>query len=82
MKLNYTYWKEDEFLIGFLDDLPGWWTEGKSIRELEIMLLDLYDLCDDEESLKSAKAIDKDEKIPETRRHGSIKIPVAVAAAV
>jgi predicted RNase H-like HicB family nuclease len=82
MKLNYTYWNEDDFLVGFLDDLPGWWTQGKSIQELETMLLDLYDLCDDEESMKSAKTTDADEEILETLRHGTIKIPVAVAAAV
>jgi predicted RNase H-like HicB family nuclease len=78
MKLKYTYWKEDEWLIGFLDEFPGWWTQGKDIVELETMLLDLYDLCDDEESMAAAKKTDNE--IPENPLHGCFKIPLAVTA--
>jgi predicted RNase H-like HicB family nuclease len=39
MKLDYTYWQDEGFFIGFLDEFPGWWTQGKDIRELETMLL-------------------------------------------
>jgi predicted RNase H-like HicB family nuclease len=83
LKLEYTYWNTDDgWLVGFLDDFPGWWTQGKDIQELEIMLLDLYDLCDDEESFKSARETGKIEDReffdPDNVSHGSLKIPVAV----
>jgi predicted RNase H-like HicB family nuclease len=78
MKLNYTYWKDDSWLVGFLDDFPGWWTQGKNIAELEDMLLDLYDLCDDEETLRSAKLPSND--IPAKVSHGVLKIHLAVTA--
>jgi predicted RNase H-like HicB family nuclease len=83
VKLEYTYWNTDDgWLVGFLDDLPGWWTQGKDIEELEIMLLDLYDLCDDEESFKSAREADKIEDReffdPANASHGFLKIPVTV----
>jgi predicted RNase H-like HicB family nuclease len=74
--LRYTYWNDGDFLIGFLDDFPGWWTQGKDIKELEFMLLDLYDLCDDEECLKSAKEPYKDAGMPPGVLHGIVKIPL------
>jgi predicted RNase H-like HicB family nuclease len=76
MKLNYTYWKEDDWFIGFLDEFPGWWTQGKDTAELENMLLDLYDLCDDEESLATAKKTGNE--IPENTLQGCFKVPLAV----
>jgi predicted RNase H-like HicB family nuclease len=79
MKLKYTYWKEGGWYLGFLDEFPGWWTQGKDVGELEAMLLDLYDLCDDEESIRSAKAAEKE--IPGGALHGALKIPVTVATA-
>jgi hypothetical protein len=65
-------------LIGFLDDFPGWWTQGKETQELETMLLDLYDLCDDEGSLTSAKAADNEE-MPAGASHGTVKVPLVHA---
>ena len=43
MELNYTYWQEkDGWYLGFLDEYPEYWTQGKNIKELEEMLLDIY----------------------------------------
>jgi predicted RNase H-like HicB family nuclease len=43
MELAYTYWEgEDNWLVGYLNDYPEQWTQGKDITELEEMLLDLY----------------------------------------
>ena len=43
MELNYTFWQEnDGWYLGFLDEYPEYWTQGKSINELEEMLLDIY----------------------------------------
>ena len=44
MELTYTYWEgESGWLVGCLNDYPEQWTQGKDIKELEEMLLDLYD---------------------------------------
>jgi len=43
MELNYTFWQEkDGWYLGFLNDYPEYWTQGKSINELEEMLIDIY----------------------------------------
>jgi predicted RNase H-like HicB family nuclease len=43
MELNYTYWQEkDGWYLGFLDEYPEYWTQGKDINELEEMLIDIY----------------------------------------
>jgi hypothetical protein len=42
-ELNYTYWQSGKWFIGFLNDYPEHQTEGKSINELEKMLLSLYE---------------------------------------
>ena len=43
MELNYIYWQEkDGWYLGFLDEYPEYWTQGKDIKELEEMLLDIY----------------------------------------
>jgi predicted RNase H-like HicB family nuclease len=43
MELAYTYWEgESGWLVGYLNDYPDQWTQGKNITELEEMLLDLY----------------------------------------
>jgi len=43
MELPYTYWEgEGGWLVGYLNEYPDHWTQGKDIAELEEMLLDLY----------------------------------------
>jgi predicted RNase H-like HicB family nuclease len=45
MELQYTYWQEkDGWFLGYLNDYPEHWTQGKTVAELEEMLLDLYEL--------------------------------------
>jgi predicted RNase H-like HicB family nuclease len=45
LKITYTYWRgKDGFLLGYLNDWPEHWTQGKDIPELEEMLLDLYEI--------------------------------------
>jgi len=44
MEMPYTYWEgEDGWLVGYLNEYPEQWTQGKDIKELEEMLLDLYE---------------------------------------
>jgi len=43
MEMAYTYWEgEGGWLVGYLNNFPDNWTQGKDITELEEMLLDLY----------------------------------------
>ena len=45
MELQYTYWQEkDGWFLGYLNDYPAHWTQGKTVEELEEMLADLYEL--------------------------------------
>ena len=45
MAVQYTYWKEpDGMYLGFLNEYPDHWTQGKDLAELEYMLGDLLDL--------------------------------------
>lgn len=45
MAVQYTYWKEpDGMYLGFLNEYPDRWTQGKDLAELEYMLGDLLDL--------------------------------------
>ncbi|GMO58659.1 MAG: hypothetical protein Ta2A_04300 [Treponemataceae bacterium] len=49
MQLQYTYWQEnDGWYLGYLNDYPEHWTQGKTICELEEMLADLYELQQEE----------------------------------
>jgi predicted RNase H-like HicB family nuclease len=45
MELQYTYWQEKSgWFLGYLNDDPEHWTQGKTVDELEEMLLDLYEI--------------------------------------
>jgi predicted RNase H-like HicB family nuclease len=57
MELSYTYWEgENDWLLGYLNDYPEQWTQGKDIAELEEMLLDLYINIQEEAKRSKAKA--------------------------
>jgi len=50
MELQYTYWQEkDGWFLGYLNDYPDHWTQGKTLAELEEMLADLYELEQEEQ---------------------------------
>ena len=40
--IGYTFWRDDDFLVGCLDEYPDYWTQGVNERELRENLLDLY----------------------------------------
>jgi len=53
MEMPYTYWEgEDGWLVGYLNEYPDQWTQGKDIKELEEMLIDLYTNIQEEEKRK------------------------------
>jgi predicted RNase H-like HicB family nuclease len=41
-EIKYTFWQDNNFWIGYLDDYPDYWTQGNTIAELEENLLDLF----------------------------------------
>jgi predicted RNase H-like HicB family nuclease len=43
MDLKYTYWEDDGWFVGFLNDYPGQETQGRTQAELEDMLRSLYE---------------------------------------
>ncbi len=42
MKAKFTYWEEDGWFLGYLNEFPDTWTQGKDLEDLRVHLLDLY----------------------------------------
>jgi len=42
MNLSYTYWKDDGWFVGYLDDYPDYTTQGETLAAFEEMLRSLY----------------------------------------
>jgi hypothetical protein len=63
MELSYTYWQNDDFFVGFLDDYPNDSTQGRDMAELEEALSEVYHIRQDEKR-----------RLAEIRRTGALKI--------
>jgi len=48
MELEYTYWQDGEFFVGFLNDYPKDSTQGLSLGELEEALVEVYEIRQEE----------------------------------
>ena len=64
MELQYTYWQDTSFFVGFLNDYPDDSTQGLSLTELEEALLEVYEIRQEEKK-----------HLAEIRKSGIIKIP-------
>ena len=64
MELDYTYWQDDEFYVGFLNDYPEDSTQGLSLAELEESLVEVYEIRQEEK-----------QRLAKIRKKGKIKIP-------
>jgi hypothetical protein len=42
MELKYTYWKDGDFYIGYIDDYPQYKTQGEDMADLEKGLAEIY----------------------------------------
>jgi predicted RNase H-like HicB family nuclease len=42
MKTKFTYYKEDDMWVGWLEDYPDYRTQGESLSELKENLKDIY----------------------------------------
>ena len=42
MKAKFTWWKDGDHFLGYLDEYPDYQTQGESLDDLKSHLLDLY----------------------------------------
>lgn len=59
--LGFTFWQDGDDWIGFLDEFPEYITQGSSLEDLKVHLLDLH------KDLTSGA-------IPNVRRHAQLEI--------
>ena len=64
MELQYTYWQDGAFFVGFLDNYPDDSTQGVSLAELEEALVEVYEIKQEEKK-----------HLAGIRKTGTIKIP-------
>jgi hypothetical protein len=64
MELQYTYWQDGSFFVGFLDDYPDDSTQGVSLNELEEALIEIYEIKQEEKK-----------HLAQIRKIGKIRIP-------
>lgn len=60
-QLGYTYWQDGDAWLGYLDEFPDYMTQGSSLEDLRVHLLDLY------QDLASGV-------IPHVRRHSVLEM--------
>ncbi len=48
MELEYTYWQDGDFFVGFLNNYPDDSTQGASLAELEEALIEVYEIKQEE----------------------------------
>ncbi len=39
---KFVYWKDHEIWIGYLEEFPDYMTQGKTLNELKVNLIDIY----------------------------------------
>jgi predicted RNase H-like HicB family nuclease len=64
MELEYTYWQDGTYFVGFLNDYPDDSTQGLSLSELEEALIEVYEIRQEEK-----------EHLAAIRKTGKIRIP-------
>ncbi|MDR2701843.1 MAG: type II toxin-antitoxin system HicB family antitoxin [Spirochaetaceae bacterium] len=64
MELEYTYWQDGAFFVGYLNDYPNDSTQGLSLSGLEEALIEVYEIRQEEKK-----------HLAEIRKTGKIKIP-------
>jgi len=42
IKQKYVYWKDEDTWLGYLEEFPDYWTQGKTEDELKENLIDIY----------------------------------------
>ena len=65
MELQYTYWQDGEFFVGFLNDYPNDSTQGLTLAELEEALIEVFEIKQEEQR-----------HLASIRKTGKLQIPV------
>ncbi len=39
---KFVYWQEEDAWLGYLQEFPGYWTQGETLDDLEAHLKDLH----------------------------------------
>ena len=60
-QLGFTYWQDGDVWLGYLDEFPGYMTQGSNLEDLREHLLDLH------KDLTSGV-------IPNVRRHSVLEV--------
>jgi len=47
MEMRYSWWKEDDFYLGYIDEYPQYPTQGESLADLENGLKEIYKWIED-----------------------------------
>ena len=42
MKQKYTYWQDEDMLLGYFNEFPDYWTQGETEEILKENLIDIY----------------------------------------
>ena len=42
LTIKFVYWEEDGAWIGYIQDYPDYWTQGRTLDDLKVHLRDLY----------------------------------------
>ena len=64
MEMEYTYWQNGEYFVGYLNDYPDDSTQGLTLSELEEALVEIYEIRQEEKK-----------HLAEIRKTGKIRIP-------
>jgi predicted RNase H-like HicB family nuclease len=65
MNMEYTYWETDDgWFVGCLSAYPEHLTQGKTLAELEEMLIDVYTIRKEEEA-----------RLAQKRKTGTLRLP-------
>jgi len=66
MEIEYTYWQADDgWFVGYLNTYPDHLTQGHDLDELEKMLIDVYQIRQEEEK-----------RLAQNRKSGILKLKV------
>jgi predicted RNase H-like HicB family nuclease len=41
--VRYVYWQEEDMWLGYIEEFPDYMTQGKTLKELQENLKDIYD---------------------------------------
>lgn len=41
-KKKHVYWQDEDMWVGYLEEYPDYWTQGKTLEELKDNLKDIY----------------------------------------